>query len=121
MNAQEKLYDLLINEDSITQYVSDRIYPLKFNKEGTFPVIVYELVDIDYHNTLTNDDMVTGEAYIVLNIISKSYNEIQVLTNEIINLLKVNAYTFSNTHEYYEDTIDLYGRQLTVQNVNLLA
>ena len=98
----------------------DRIYPLHFDKQATFPVIVYNNITSDYYNFLDNSQLDVSNAVFQLDIIAKTYSETETILEQILLLIRDDYYIVSSRDEY-EEKLELYLKQVIVKRIGKIT
>lgn len=113
MNIEEALFSHMANDATIAGLTDGRIHPLVMPQGGSFPTLVYTIVNDKEHTSINRRTPYAREVRIQVDCYSKSYSESITLKDAVRESLRTFAYkTHSlNSRALAEDETRLY-RQL---------
>lgn len=89
--------------------LKDKCYPLIAPKDSTGPFLIYRKMSLDYVKTLSGfNGKCTGEYEFAL--ISRTYEELQELTNDVIEKIKSLLGRYIGTSVLLIEAVDIYHK-----------
>lgn len=100
----ETIYNILSNDESVTDIVGAKIYPMVADVSTTFPFIVYRKAS--YTPTYTKDGITSKDGVFEIVIASDRYNQSVELADRVNNAFTAyrNIRLNSNSEDYIENT-----------------
>ena len=115
------IYNLLINDATISAACSTRIYPLVAPQEAADPCITYFLERLDAHETKDGASSLNKEVWRV-NVFAKTYSQCSDLADAVVTA--IDRYSGTNSgvkvsNSVFVDRNDLYDNIDRVYQINL--